>query len=206
MPLTAGARLGAYEILSPIGRGGTFVADLFQDVRYAARAMRRAPAFTLAAVLSLALGIGANAAIFSVVDVLMLRPLGVVEPDRLVIVNAPPTHNLSYALYETLRDAAAADIADLSAILRTDRYNVTISGGAIDGGPVRLALVSGNYFATVGIRASRGRALAAPDDRPSGPPVAMISDEYWRSRFARSADVLGRTLTFGDTAYEIVGL
>ena len=82
------------------------------------------------------------------------------------------------------------------------------AGGAsdVDGGPVRVALVSGNYFATLGASAAVGRTLAAADDRASGAPVAVISDDYWHRRFARSRDIVGRTLTFGDTAYDIVGV
>jgi predicted permease len=184
--------------------------DVARDLRYAARMLARTPAFTAVAVLSLAIGIGANTAIFSVVDALLLRPLAVREPERLVLFTNSSGNYVQYAMFEKLRDAAAS-IADLSAIIRTDRYNVAVSAAAggssqVDGGPVRVALVSGNYFSTLGTAAAIGRTLASEDDRSSGAPVAVVSDDYWSRRFGKSANILGRTLTFGDTTYDIVGV
>jgi predicted permease len=184
--------------------------DLARDLRYAARTLTRTPAFTAVAVLSLALGIGANTAIFSVVDALMLRPLDVHEPEHLILLTNSSGNYVQYSMFEKLRDAAAST-ADLSAIIRTDRYNVGVSGAAggssqVDGGPVRVALVSGNYFSTLGTVAAMGRTLAPDDDRPSGAPVVVVSDDYWSRRLGKSAAILGRTLTFGDTAYDIVGV
>jgi ABC-type antimicrobial peptide transport system permease subunit len=192
------------------------------DLHYATRMLRRGPALTVAVVLSLALGIGANTAIFSVMDVLMLRALPVREPERLVLIAM--TRELvstSYALFEKLRDEAA-NVADLSAIVHTNRYNVPISGevrlkpdatgvtsgvAAIDSGPVRLALVSGEYFSMLGVGAAVGRVLSGADDRPSGgQQVVVISDAYWDRRFARAPDVIGRTLTMSGKAYAIVGV
>ena len=108
--------------------------------------MGRSPALTVSAVLSLALGIGGNTAIFSVIDALMLRDLPVREPGQLVLVEG----SLQYSTYQRLRDATP-DTAPLTAVVRTDRYNVGIGIGpgvpnALDGGPVRVALTSGNYF------------------------------------------------------------
>ena len=186
------------------------VDSVVQDVRYAARMMRRSPGFTLVAVLSLALGIGANTAIFSVVDALMLRSLPVREPNRLVLAGTTQSDYIQYSAFEKLRDAAPT-LADLSAIVRTDRYNVGISaapGGppVIDGGPVRLALVSSSYFSTLGTGAAVGRPLAPDDDRASAAPVAVISDDYWQRRFARARDVVGRTITLSGIPHEIVGV
>jgi len=155
-------------------------------------------------------------------DVLMLRALPVREPERLVLIAM--TRELvstSYALFEKFRDEAAS-VADLSAIVHTDRYNVPISGevrlkpdatgvtsgvAAIDSGPVRLALVSGDYFSMLGVGAAVGRVLSGADDRPSGgQQVVVISDAYWDRRFARAPDVIGRTLTMSGKAYAIVGV
>jgi putative ABC transport system permease protein len=186
------------------------LVDLALDLRYAARMLRRAPGFTAVAVLSLGIGIGANTAIFSIVDALMLRPLPVEQPSQLVIVRTTQSDMIQYAAFESVRDAAI-DLADLSAVVRTDRYNVVAGRSAsapagVDAGPVRAALVSGTYFSTVRAGAAIGRTLAAADDRLAAQPVAVISDEYWSRRFNRSADVVGRTLTFGDTACAIVGV
>src|SRR6185295_14959719 len=129
--------------------------DLMHDVRYALRMLRRTPAMTAAVVLSLALGIGANTAIFSVIDALMLRALPVHDPERLFLLSVTRQYvSTNYGLFETLRDAGA-NVAEMSAIVHTDRYNVPIGGSgggvaAIDSGPVRLALVSGNYFSLLG--------------------------------------------------------
>jgi len=188
----------------------TVLDDLWRDMRYAARMLARTPAFTAVAVLSLALGIGANTAIFSVVDALMLRSLAVHQPEHLVLLTNSSGNYVQYSMFEKLRDAAAST-ADLSAIIRTDRYNVGVGAAAggssqVDGGPVRVALVSGNYFSTLGTATAMGRTLAPADDRPSGAPVAVVSDDYWSRRFGKGADILGRTLTFGDTVYDIVGV
>ena len=188
----------------------TVLDDLWRDMRYAARMLARTPAFTAVAVLSLALGIGANTAIFSVVDALMLRPLAVPEPERLILLTNSSGNYVQYSMFEKLRDAGAST-ADLSAIIRTDRYNVGVGAAAggssqVDGGPVRVALVSGNYFSTLGTATAMGRTMSPEDDRPSGAPVAVVSDDYWSRRFGKSADILGRTLTFGDTTYDIVGV
>jgi hypothetical protein len=193
------------------------------DLHNATRMLRRSLALTVAVVLSLALGIGANTAIFSVVDVLMLRALPVREPERLVLIAMTPEFvSTSYALFEKLRDEAA-NVADLSAIVHTNRYNVPISGevrlkpdatgvtsgvAAIDSGPVRLALVSGDYFSMLGVGAAVGRVLSGADDRPSGgQQVVVISDAYWVAVLrARAPDVIGRTLTMSGKAYAIVGV
>ena len=101
------------------------IDDLARDLRYAGRMFRRGPGFVAAAVLSLALGVGANTAIFSIVDRLMFRPLPVQEPSELIIVRAPQS-NIDYAMFETLRDNAVR-VASLAAIVRTDRYHVGIT-------------------------------------------------------------------------------
>jgi len=160
----------------------------------------------VSAVLSLALGIGGNTAIFSVIDALMLRELPVREPGQLVLVEG----SLQYSTYQRLRDATP-DTAPLTAVVRTDRYNVGIGIGpgvpnALDGGPVRVALTSGNYFSTMGVGAASGRVLSPSDDRTGAAPVVMISEEYWARRFQKSTEAVGRQIVFGTTSYEVVGV
>src|SRR5262245_5690653 len=140
------------------------IDDLARDVLYAFRMFRRGPGFVAAAVLSLALGIGANTAMFTIVERLMFRPLPVRDPSALIVVRSGQNFSLDYAMFEKHRESAA-HVADLSAVIRTDRYNVGIpsivgsgfSRTYIDEGPVRLALVSGTYFSTLGINAAVGR-------------------------------------------------
>ncbi|HXT69412.1 MAG TPA: ABC transporter permease [Vicinamibacterales bacterium] len=180
--------------------------DLIRDLRHAVTLMRQSPALTVSAILSLALGIGGNTAIFSVMDALMLRPLPVRQPEQLVLIGG----SFPYTTHQRLRDATP-DSAPLAAVVRSDRYNVGIGGAPgttpiIDGGPVRVALVSGNYFTTIGVGGGGGRLLNPSDDRPGAPAIAVISDDYWASRFQRSTDALGRQLVLGTTSYEIVGV
>src|SRR4029450_3240674 len=150
--------------------------DLLQDLRYSARLIRRSPAFASIAIASLALGIGANTAIFTVVDALMLRPLAVRDPGALVAIEG----SLAYSTFDRLR-TDAPEVADPAAVIRSDRYNVPIGGdvAAVDDGPVRLALVSGNYFTVLGAEPARGRTLVATDDRDGATPAAVITDDYW---------------------------
>src|SRR5258706_14145335 len=112
-------------------------------------------------------------------------------------------------MFEKLGDGAGR-LAALAAVIRTDRYNAglgTATGAAgTDQGPVRLALVLGPYFSTLGVGAARGRVFAADDDRPRAHPVALVSDSYWATRFARTPDILGRTITLGDITYDVVGV
>jgi len=185
---------------------------LWQDLSYGLRMLKRSPVFTAVAVLSLALGIGANTTIFSVVDALMLRTLPVRNPEQLVAVT---TNDIgfysSYPWFERYRDLAQV-FSGVSAICLVDRYNVRVNNPAGDSslndtGQVGIALVSGNYFSTLGVGTVIGRPLAADDDRvPGGHPVAVISDSYWERRLGREADVVGRTLSLNETTYTIVGV
>jgi predicted permease len=179
-----------------------------QDVRYALRMMLRSPGFTAVAVLSLALGIGANTAIFSVVDALMLKMLPVRNPQQLVNFVPGDYPYLSYPMFTQFRDRTEV-FSGMSAICSLDRSNVTIDGpgGGLDPRQLRLALVSGNYFSMLGVEPVIGRTFTADDDRHAGAhPVAVISYGYWRRRFGLSSGVVGRTLTMNGTTYNILGV
>jgi predicted permease len=186
----------------------------WQDIQYGLRGMRRSPGFTAAAVLSLSLGIGANTAIFSVFDRLMLRALPVTDPERLVTFReAGETATESYPTYQRLRDGTDG-FSSMAAVCDLDRSNLTVNGIG-DGmghpgeepGVVRVGLVSGNYFATLGVTAALGRTLTAEDDRvPGGHPVTAISYAFWKRRFRQAPDVLGRTLSLNGTTYTVLGV
>jgi predicted permease len=184
-----------------------------QDLRYAARALRRSPVFAVVAVLSLGIGIGANTAMFSVVDGLMLAALPVTQPDRLVSVREISSamrnpDELTYIEFGRL-GLETSIFANVAAMNMFDRSNITLSGsgGGLDAGRARVALVTGSYFPTLGVRAALGRTLSPNDDRAFGAhPVVVISDGYWERRLARAADVLERTLTLNGTTYQIVGV
>jgi hypothetical protein len=133
-----------------------WIQDLGQDLAYAARLLAKSPAFTLTAVLSLAFGIGANTAIFSVIDPLMLRRLPVPDPGQLVMFRvrngtAPLNYMSSYPRFEAYHRDLRQFFSDLSAVSLTDRM-VATSASATDGGLARMELVSGNYFSLMGIK------------------------------------------------------
>jgi predicted permease len=175
-----------------------------QDIRYALRAIRHNPGFITVAVLSLALGIGANTVIFTAVDAILLKLLPVREPDRLVLVNYvekdKPGH-VSYPLFEDLRRQQILD--GLFAVTHPDR-DVRIGDNTLH---VEAELVSGEYFTVLGVKPFIGRALTPDDNRvPNDHPVAVISYKFWQRHFARDPGALGRTLLVDKTPYRIVGV
>ena len=188
--------------------------DLRRDISYAGRMLRRSPGFTAVAVLSLAIGIGANTAIFTVIDALMLRTLPVSDPGKLVnfFVSEPgfPVFALtrSYKGYERYRDLTQAFTA-VSAVGLTDRWSATVNGlgGDSEASRTPVAVVSGNYFSMLGVNALAGRTLTQDDDRvQGGHPVAVIGYGFWQRRLGLAPNVLGRTLTLNGVPYTILGI
>ena len=198
-------------------RGFRVVDALTSDVRLAFRHLRRTPGFTTAAMVILALGIGANTAIFSVVDAVMLRPLPYSEPDRLVAVWEVVSEGLS-APGVTAQPAAAeriavapANLADYAARVRSlaSLAAYTSVGRNLTGtGTAERLLgeeVTANYFSTLGVSPILGRAFTAEENTAGRERVAIISHALWQRRFGGTPDVLGKTLHVGET-YEIVGV
>jgi predicted permease len=190
--------------------GWSALEHLFQDLRYAARMLRRNPGFAAVAVLSLALGIGANTAIFSLIDTVLLRMLPVEKPEQLVFVDnvgtrggggAPP-----YPCFEEFRDRNHY----FSGLAAFSPYNMRIS---IDGRPEEVIAqqASGNYFELLGVRAWAGRTFGPADDSaigrggPDG-PVAVISYRYWKQRFGMSPAALGKVVQLQGRPVTIVGV
>jgi predicted permease len=185
---------------------GRRLADLAQDLRYALRTLRRNPGFAAVAVLSLALAIGANTAIFSVVNAVLLRPLPVNEPDRLVqITRVSPDGrpaNVSYPLFEHFRD-------NVQSISSAFAHTTASESIAIDGEDdfVTVDLVSGDYFAVLGLDPAAGRLLGPADDALSASlSAAVISAGYWQRRFGRSPLAIGRTFAIRNRVFTIVGV
>ncbi|HYL75559.1 MAG TPA: ABC transporter permease [Bryobacteraceae bacterium] len=193
--------------------GWASIERFAQDLRYGLRLMARSKGFTTVAVLSLALGIGANTAIFSVIDTLMLRKLPVRDPEQLVTFNRffmgqSDSGLFDYRLYLKFRGLPQV-FSGMSGTFTTDRSNVAIDGpgGSVDPSQVHVAVVPGNYFPTLGVSAITGRVFTPDDDRvPGGHPVAVISYAYWQHRFAFAPNAVGRTLTFNGTTYTILGV
>ncbi len=189
-------------------RGVNSLENIVRDIRYAVRTLRSSPVFTAVAILSLALGIGANSAIFSLIDTLLLRPLPVAHPEALrnLILKLPefPAIRLSYPMFQALeaRNEVFASLASWS-----DGRFQTISGGEavhVDG-----ELASGAYFATLGASPEKGRVFTEADDHPSGGkdgPVAVIGDAFWRRQYGGSPSALGSGLVLDGIRFTVIGI
>jgi putative ABC transport system permease protein len=181
------------------------MGTLLQDLRYGARMLSRNPGFTFVAVLTVALGIGANTGIFSVVNALLLRPLaGVRDPARLAIIytsdfSSSPYSMSSYPDYVDLRDQNKS-FSDLAAFEDNQAFHLSAGGEAER---ITGAAVTGSYFATLGVRMELGRELLPEDDSTA---AAVISYDLWRSRFGSAREVIGRTVQLNGRAFSIVGV
>jgi len=180
------------------------------DVRYAIRTLIKTPAFTIVVVVTLALGIGANTAIFSLTDQVLLRLLPVKSPERLVVLDGPGafqgrTFNngtFSYPMYRDFRDRTTVFDGVLA---RFPAPLTLMTNGQAE--RVSSELVSGNYFDVLGVRAHIGRTFTPDDDKtPGGHPVVMLSHNYWARRFGADPGVLNRTITLNGLPMTIVGV
>jgi predicted permease len=187
-------------------RGTQWIEHLWQDLRYGARVLRRAPGFTLGAIASLAIGIGANTAMFSVTDALLFRPLPVERPHELVFLNragySEPNQRFSYPALQRFRQGIPeVPFAAHTSIART-LFSVD--------GPSELVLgqlVTGNWFDVLGARAEAGRVFTAADTQElGGKPVVVLSDDFWARRFARDPGVIGKTVTINRVPVTVVGV
>jgi predicted permease len=184
---------------------------LAQDVRYALRALRRHPGFAAVSVLIMALGIGANSAIFSVVDALMLRQLPVDRPGDLVVFashgDGPmPNTAFSYPLYQDFR-AAGRSFSGMAISAGTQRRLMSVASPTAQPEPIDVEVVSGNYLPVVGVRPALGRVLAASDDELARPlPVVVLSHGFWQRRFGGHAGILGTRMSVDGIAFTIVGV
>jgi hypothetical protein len=177
-----------------------------RDLRYALRALRRSPGFAATAVLSLAIGIGANTALFTLINAVTWRLLPVHAPEALWLLDQRQgtviVHGFDYKQYRLIRDHN--DVLDLAA------YSPVPLNVAIDGHPEPTTdgqIVSGDYFPLLGVRPAAGRLLGPDDDRaPLGHPVAMISYRYWKGRFALDPGIVGRQIALSGVSFTIVGV
>ena len=181
--------------------------SLLRDLRYSARSLRRSPAFSIVAILTLALGIGANSAIFSIVNGVMLRPLPVPRAGELIsLTTVYPNMSesvFSYAAYQRLA-ADAASIGGVAAASSVRRDALVLDGMPE---PIDCKWVSGNYFTTLEVPAAIGRTVLPSDDRlPSGEQVAVLNHAYWTRRFANDPAVVGRTFRLRGRPFTIVGV
>src|SRR5262245_8139578 len=167
---------------------------LRQDLRYAVRSLRRQPTFALVAALTLGLGIGANTAIFSVVNSVLLTPLPYKDPERLVMVwesmKDQPQISVSYPDYLDWK-ARTRSFEDLAVYNGFDRYTLTGRG---DPERVRGGLASGNLFSVLGLAPAKGRLITPDDDRVGAERVVVLGDGFWRRRFGADSTIVGSSL------------
>jgi putative ABC transport system permease protein len=177
---------------------GSVMQDVIRDLRYGARRLVKQPGFTLAAVLTLALGIGANTAMFSLADATLLRPVNVAQPDRLVSwtwTSAYP-HYIAYTTRDDVfRGVMAWSGGNRLSVAMDDRTELTST-----------MFVSGNAFQVLGVTAAAGRVLLPADDVVNGPIVGVLSFDHWRSRFGADPAVIGRLLRINEQPVTIVGV
>ncbi len=198
-------------------RLSAMLESTLQDVRYSWRGILKSPAFAITAILSLALAIGANTAIYSIVDAAMLRPLPVAEPDRLIRLALPridepgsdssaEDESFSYPLYLQFR-TAVGDSARLALFSWAEQIEVQIPNADA---PIEKAVrqfVSGESFDILGATPALGRLFSADEDRvPWGHPFAVISYDYWKRRFQSDPGILGRRMQIGGKTYSIIGV
>jgi putative ABC transport system permease protein len=179
--------------------------NLWPDLRYALRRLRRSPGFTAVAGLTLALGMAANAAIFSVADAVMLEPLPYAEPDTRVMVWSRWKRFAKTWVNPAEMHAYAERCPSLAevAFWRTGPLNLTGGGEAVRVGAGRI---SANTFDVLGVRPALGRGFLAEEDRPGGPRVAVLGHELWQGRYAGDPAILGRRIELDGVPYEIVGV
>jgi putative ABC transport system permease protein len=181
---------------------------MFSDLRFGARMLARAPATTVAVILALALGIGANTTIFSVVYGVLLRPLPYGDPDRIVMV----WQNLRKRGGPSDEWATPGNYVDWKAETSVfESVAVALGGAAILGGEgdveqVPAGSVSAEYFEVLGVKPALGRTFTVAEEHPNAPRVAILSDALWKRRFGGARDVIGRTIRINETPYEVVGV
>ena len=198
-------------------RGLPWVETFLQDVRFGLRMLRKNPAFTVIAVLTLALGIGANAAIFSLVNAVLLNSMPVASPRELVLFSGFSAGGSSSGLHSGLWQQFSSDdyanftdhnqsFKELTAY-QTDRTILSVHiGGAERPEVARSTMVAGNFFPFLGLRAAAGRLLTPEDDRPAAPPVVVLDYGYWTNRFHDDPAAIGQTIEFNGIPFTIVGV
>ena len=186
------------------------MTHIVADVRYALRSFAKSPVFTAVALISLALGIGANTAIFTLMDQVLLRALPINRPEQLVLLTSRGSHygsntginSLSYPMYRDFRDQNQVFSGMLC------RYALAFSMSTA-GQTERVAgeLVSGNYYQLLGVKPAIGRLISPDDDRlPGAGPVAVLSFDYWRDRFSRDPNIVGQTIRLNGFPMTVIGV
>jgi hypothetical protein len=198
----------------PVGfaSSGHLLVDLWQDLVYAARMLRKAPGFTAVAVLTLALGIGANTAVFTIISTLLLNPLPVAKSSELIAINTTPakmtTQSGEFQLmsYLNIRDFRDRTHSFSSFAAHSNPTAITMTDTA-EPHRIFVEVVTGNYFETLGIHPFMGRFfLPSEDVTPGAAPVVVLGYAAWQGRFGGASDIIGRTLKLNSTPFTVIGI
>jgi predicted permease len=178
---------------------------LLQDIRYGVRSLRKTPGFTTIAVITLALGMGVNAAMFSIVNGVLLRPLSYPESNHLLMLytSTPQFHQGSVSYPNFLDWRERSRFFERMAGYREDVFNLT---GLANPERLRGLMASATIFPALGVNALLGRTFTPDEDRRGGPPVVLLTSNFWKSRFGASPAVLGSTITLSERLYTVVGV
>src|SRR4030095_1506596 len=180
--------------------------NLVKDIRYAIRSMLKTPGFTAIAILSLALGIGANAAIFSLVNAILFRPLPIADPARVFEVTparqGSDIGNFSYPVYREVRDRN--EVFDAMAIYRFAPISLSREG---NNERIWGYILSGNYFEMLGVKPTLGRFFTQEEDRvPGANPLAVLSYRCWQNRFGGDPNMVGKQITLNSNKFDVIGI
>ena len=204
-PLAAGGAAPAAEI----GRTGgvSWFEALWQDIRFGLRVLRKSPAFTIVALLTMALGIGATTAIFTVVNDVLLKPLDYPDPDKVVVMmnRSPQGESAVISIPKYILFTQQTKILDDFSIHDLGGLRVNLTGGDHPE-QLRAMHASANFFSLIGIKLAMGRTYTPAEDAPNGPHLAVISNGLWRGRFGSDPHILGRTIDLDNDPYTIIGV
>jgi predicted permease len=186
-------------------RRSNMIAGIWQDLRYGARSLTKHPGFSIVVVITLALGIGVNTALFSVVNGVLLNPLPYPQPDQLVTLHqSKPNFETGAIPYPNFRDMQARNRTfSAMAVSRGMGFSLIGSGEAER---VTARLITADFFSVLGVQAALGRTFAPGEDESGVAPLVLISADLWQRKFGAAADVLGKSLTLDDKSYTIVGV
>src|SRR5690348_5682246 len=180
------------------------MGSLLQDLRYGARTLRKSPGFTLVAVIALALGIGANTAMFSVVNSVLLRPLPYAEPESLLMLytSMPQFRQASVSYPNFLDWQQRSRSFEQMAAYRFDNFNLTGQAN-----PERLQgeMASATTFPVLGVNPVLGRTFTRDEDRRGGAPVVVLTSNFWKARFGGDPAVVGRSIILNERLFTIIG-
>jgi predicted permease len=184
---------------------GRRLDEFLQDLRFALRTLRKSPGFTAVAILTLALGIGANTSLFSVVNAVLLNPISYPHPEQLVMLHeSKPNFRSGSISYPNFRDWQHDNHSFSSmAVARGTSFTLTGLGEAEE---LRAQFISSDYFSLLAVQPVLGRFFAAGEDETGAPPIVLVSENFWRRKLSGSAEVIGKTLNLDGRAFTIVGV